>query len=106
MKNSSPARSGGGIKSNKVKHSASPKAEPRPKAVNLHAVHDIGNMKGNHITGKGKINVAKEPLELGSGYRCPVGPTDNVKAVGVGGGRTIHRAGSQGHHGGGNDVSE
>ena len=88
------SRSGGGLNSNKVKHIAAPKAEPSSKAVNVHAVHDLGAMKGNHVTGKGKINVKKEELYKGSGYCPPQGPTE-LKVVGPGAGRTIHRAGSQ-----------
>jgi hypothetical protein len=89
------AKSGGGFNLNKVKHSAGGKAEPRSRAVNVHAVHDLGAKKGNHVTGSGDtINVRKEELYKGSGYCPPVGPTE-MKGVGPGAGRTIHRAGSQ-----------
>jgi hypothetical protein len=37
----------------------------------------------------------KDNLVRGKGYAVPQGPSDNVKAVGVGGGRTIHQSGSQ-----------
>jgi hypothetical protein len=37
----------------------------------------------------------KDDLVRGKGYATPKGPTDNVKAVGVGGGRDIHPSGSQ-----------
>jgi hypothetical protein len=35
------------------------------------------------------------------GYKPPVGPTANVAAVGVGGGRTVYQSGSQAQHGAG-----
>jgi hypothetical protein len=37
----------------------------------------------------------KDNLVRGKVNAPPQGPTDNVKAVGVGGGRTIHQSGSQ-----------
>jgi hypothetical protein len=95
MMKSGKARSGGGLQMNKVKHSAGRKAEPKSKAVNVHAVHDLGTMKGDHVTSKGgSLNVKKEELYKGSGYCPPVGPTE-LKVVGPGAGRTVHRAGSQ-----------
>jgi hypothetical protein len=87
-------KSGGGIKSNKVKQVSAPKREPKPHSANPAAVHRLGNAQGDHATGKSKVNVDHVPLNRGVGYR-PVGPTDNVAAVGVGGGRTIYKAGSQ-----------
>jgi hypothetical protein len=38
--------------------------------------------------------LGRDALREGRGYG-PVGPTDNVAAVGVGGGRTIYKAGGQ-----------
>jgi hypothetical protein len=57
-------------------------------------------MQGDHIThGKSSTGYRGEDLVRGKGY-MPVGPTDNVKAVGVGGGRTNYgQSGSQGCHG-------
>jgi hypothetical protein len=37
----------------------------------------------------------KDELVRGKGYATPQGPTDNVKAVGVVGGRTVYESGSQ-----------
>ena len=59
----------------------------------------IGIALGNHVTDHGKPRKgAFEPRNTG-GYTPPVGPTDNVKACGVGGGRDVHRSGSQGQQG-------
>jgi hypothetical protein len=73
-----------------------PKAEPKPIKINIGGVSQIGQAMGDHITEKSKIlrNVIK-PVRDGRGYAPPVGPTDNVKAVGVGGGRNIYKTGSQ-----------
>ncbi len=70
--------------------------------MNVKGVAQIGSVMGNHITEKSKIlkNVP-QPVHAGRGY-MPVGPTDNVKAVGVGGGRTVYRTGVQGQHGNAN----
>jgi hypothetical protein len=91
--------SGGGIGNRKVVHSRAPKAEPRPRAINPSAVHQIGNLQGDHVTNKGSTGYRGEELVRGQGYSPPVGPTDNVKAVGVGGGRTVYGCGTQDQHG-------
>jgi hypothetical protein len=78
-----------------------PKIEPRPHAKSVKAVSQIGTSIGNHITGKGKVlRSAMRDIDAGRGYSPPIGPTDNVAAVGVGGGRSIYRTGVQGRHGG------
>src|SRR6266852_5869437 len=86
------ARSGGGITSNKLVQSKAPKAEPKPRAINP------GYM-ATSLGGKVGTQKAITPMDAGSGYKTPKGPTDNVAAVGVGGGRTVHHCGSQGTHG-------
>jgi hypothetical protein len=94
--NRSGHRPGGGLHSRVVKHSTAPKSEPRARGINPSAVAQLGAHVGDHVTHVGKGTGYKgEPLVRGSGYSPPVGPTDNVKAVGVGGGRTIYEHGTQ-----------
>jgi hypothetical protein len=78
-------RPGGGYASKNVSHVNAPKAEPKPHAINKDAVSQIGV----------KVGFVKDELVRGRGYSGPIGPSDNVAAVGVGGGRTIHQSGSQ-----------
>jgi hypothetical protein len=59
----------------------------------------LGALVGDHITHKGSTGYRGEELVRGKGYAPPAGPTDNVKAVGVGGGRTVYGCGSQDQHG-------
>jgi len=98
-KNRSGHRPAGGIGSNKVTHRNAPKAEPRPRSINPSAVNQLGNMLGDHITNKASTGYRGEELVRGKGYSGPIGPTDNVKAVGVGGGRTTYHCGTQDQHG-------
>lgn len=91
--------SGGGIGNNKVTHRNAPKAEPRPRAMSPGAVSQLGNKVGDHVTNKASTGYRGEELVRGKGYSGPVGPTDNVKAVGVGGGRTTYHCGTQDQHG-------
>jgi hypothetical protein len=79
----------GGLGSNKVIHRNAPKAEPKPRAVNPAAVNQLGEA----------LAFRPEPLFVGKGYATPQGPSDNVAAVGVGGGRTVMSSGSQATHG-------
>jgi hypothetical protein len=76
--------SGGGHGSRQVTHTRAPKAEPKPHAIEPKAVSQIGIQSF----------LGRDALREGRGYG-PVGPTDNVAAVGVGGGRTIYKSGSQ-----------
>jgi hypothetical protein len=86
----------GGLYSRQTIHSRAPKAEPRPRSINPSAVAQLGSHVGDHVTHVGKSSGYRgEPLVRGSGYSPPQGPTDNVKAVGVGGGRTIYEHGTQ-----------
>ena len=92
--------SGGGFGSKPVTHVKAPKAEPRPHAKSVKAVSQIGTSIGNHITGRGKVlSSTIRAVDAGRGYSPPVGPSDNVKAIGVGGGRTVMRSGQQAQHG-------
>jgi hypothetical protein len=94
--NRSGHRPGGGLHSRNVRHVSAPKREPRARAISPAAVNQLGAHVGDHITHvKGSTGYRGEPLVRGSGYSPPQGPTDNVKAVGVGGGRTIYEHGTQ-----------
>jgi hypothetical protein len=85
---------------NKVKHGKYGKAEPKPHAKSPAAVNQLGAHVGDHIMEKrGSTGYRGEEMDRGKGYTPPVGPTDNVKAVGVGGGRTIYACGTVGVHG-------
>jgi hypothetical protein len=85
---------------NKHRDVRAPKAEPRPRAINPSAVAQLGTHLGDKVTHvAGSTGYRGEPLVRGSGYSPPQGPTDNVKAVGVGGGRTIYETSTQGTHG-------
>jgi hypothetical protein len=93
--------SGGGIGMNKHRDVRAPKAEPRARSINPSAVAQLGTHVGDKVTHvKGSTGYRGEPLVRGSGYSPPQGPTDNVAACGVGGGRTLYgQSGSQGMHG-------
>ena len=79
-------RPAGGLHSKNVRHVDAPKVEPRAHKANV----ETAAIQGVQVA------FQKQPLlQRNAGYNPPVGPTDNVKAVGVGGGRTIHQRGSQ-----------
>jgi hypothetical protein len=61
------------------------KREPKPQAIHESAVAQLGL----------SVQFEKKDLQGGQGYK-PSGPT--TASPGPGGGRTIHRSGSQGHH--------
>ena len=86
---------------NKHRDSSAPKVEPRARSMSPAAVNQLGAKVGDHVTHvKGSTGYTGEKLVRGQGYNAPVGPTDNVKACGVGGGRTLYgQSGSQGTHG-------
>jgi hypothetical protein len=93
MKGHSP---GGGIKSRVVRHVTASKSEPRPKAVHPGGVSQLGSSQGSHVTRGQDSSYRGDPFYRGKGYATPVGPTDNVAACGVGGGRKVYASGSQG----------
>jgi hypothetical protein len=95
------AKGNQGIRSKNVSHRNAPKTEPRPRAINPSGVAQLGALVGDHITHKGSTGYRGEELVRGKGYSGPVGPTDNVAACGVGGGRTVSKSGSQGLTGSG-----
>ena len=87
--------SGGGLGMNKVTHRRAGKSEPKPRAISPAAVNQLGAHVGSHVTDGRDTGYRGEEWVRGKGYAPPQGPTDNVKAVGVGGGRTIYRSGTQ-----------
>jgi hypothetical protein len=91
--------SGGGYGSNKHVKSRAPKAEPRANRVREPAVAQIGGSYGDHVTNKGETGWRPGSLYGGRGYEPPGMISDPVKAVGVGGGRTIYHCGSQEQYG-------
>jgi hypothetical protein len=99
--NRSGHRPGGGSASRNVRHVTAPKVEPKPHARNPGKVGQWGQAQGDHVTtlGGGKTSYKGEPDFTRRGYAPPVGPTDNVAACGVGGGRKVYASGSQGQQG-------
>src|SRR6516165_8969472 len=91
--------SGGGYGSRNVKHVTASKVEPRPRAVSPGGVAQLGNAQGSHVTRGEESDYRGDPFYRGKGYATPVGPTDNVAACGVGGGRKVYASGSQGVQG-------
>src|SRR6516165_9635044 len=85
----------GGISSNKVVHRPHGKTEPKPHARNPARVAQYGQMQGSHITHGKESSYRGEPDFTRSGYATPVGISDPVKAVGVGGGREVMKSGQQ-----------
>jgi hypothetical protein len=96
MKGHRPA---GGISSNKVVHRPHGKTEPRANAYRPAGVSQYGGMQGSHVTERRESDYRGEPKRGGRGYEPPGMISDPVKAVGVGGGRTIYSCGSQGTQG-------
>jgi hypothetical protein len=85
---------------NKHRDVRAPKTEPKSHARNPAHVAQWGALVGNHATHQGKSTPYKgDPDSTRKGYTPPQGPTDNVAACGVGGGRTVYTSGSQGQTG-------
>jgi hypothetical protein len=82
-------RPAGGLHSKQTVHKQAPKLEPKPHSIDPKAVSHLGESQF----------LGRLPLRDGKGYSPPQGPTDNVAAVGVGGGRKVYASGSQGQHG-------
>ena len=89
------SRAGGGINSNKVVHRPHGKTEPVANKYRPQGVSQYGQMQGSHVTRGQESNYRGEPKRGGRGYEPPGMISDPVKAVGVGGGRTIYKTGSQ-----------
>jgi hypothetical protein len=79
-------RPAGGVHSKQTVHRPLPKtAKPTTHSIDPGAVSQIGISSF----------LGRDELRDGRGYSTPKGPTDSVAAVGVGGGRTIYKSGSQ-----------
>ena len=91
--------SGGGLGMNKVVHRPHGKTEPQANKYRPQGVSQYGQMQGSHVTREGESNYRGEPKRGGRGYEPPGMISDPVKAVGVGGGRTIYKTGTQDQHG-------
>jgi hypothetical protein len=98
MKGHRPA---GGISSNKVVHRPHGKTEPRTHAKHPSGVSQLGQSQGDHVTthGGGKTDYRGDPVRAGRGYEPPGMISNPVSAVGVGGGRTIYKTGTQDQYG-------
>lgn len=66
---------------------------PRTHAIVPAGVAQLGQRQGNHVTEQGSTQYGGVDMAGGKGYEPPQGPSQRS---GVGGGRDIHRAGSQG----------
>jgi hypothetical protein len=80
---------------NKVVHRPHGKTEPQANKYRPQGVSQWGQMQGAHMTHGNDSNYRGEPKRGGRGYEPPGMISDPVKAVGVGGGRTIYKSGTQ-----------
>jgi hypothetical protein len=87
--------SGGGYGSRPVSHRSAGKTEPRTHAKHVGGVSQFGEAIGTHRTSGTESSYRGDPIRAGRGYEPPGMISDPVKAVGVGGGRTIYKTGSQ-----------
>jgi hypothetical protein len=90
---------------NKLVNSNAPKVEPRAYGINPGYAGQLGQKQGSHITDGRETGYRGDPMSAKRGYEPPGMISDPVKAVGVGGGRTIHHCGSQDLHGPANPGS-
>ena len=79
--------------SRQVVHRPHGKTEPVANKYRPQGVAQYGQMQGSHITRDGESNYRGEAKRGGKGYEPPGMISDPVKAVGVGGGRTIYKTG-------------
>jgi hypothetical protein len=84
---------------NKQVNSRNPKVEPRARAINPGGAGQLGQSQGSHVTQERESPYRGENLIGKRGYEPPGMISDPVKAVGVGGGRTIYKTGSQEQYG-------
>jgi hypothetical protein len=80
---------------NKVVHRPHGKTEPQANKYRPQGVSQWGQMQGTHTTNRTESDYRGEPKRGGRGYEPPGMISDPVKAVGVGGGRTIYKTGTQ-----------
>src|SRR5258708_7027459 len=82
---SGPARSGGGISRNKLVHPRGKTGPPSTKKINPAGTAQLGTMVWSN----------PETLKAGTMSQVELGNANALKGIGVGGGRTVHRAGTQ-----------
>jgi hypothetical protein len=90
-----------GIQSKNVTHRPHGKTEPVANKYRPQGVAQYGQMQGTHTTNRTESSYRGEPKRGGRGYEPPGMISDPVKAVGVGGGRTIYKTGTQDQYGSG-----
>jgi hypothetical protein len=102
MKENEMAKSGagGGIHSNKVV--AKPvRGGAAREGITAGYSGQIGTALGDHVTDGRPANRAAEPMKTAAPYKSAMGNEVAAATVcGPGGSRTVHRSGSQAHHGG------
>jgi hypothetical protein len=96
---SSGHRPAGGLHSNKVVHRPHGKTEPVANKYRPQGVSQYGQMQGTHVTDRRESSYRGEPKRGGKGYEPPGMISNPVSAVGVGGGRTIYKTGTQDQYG-------
>jgi hypothetical protein len=84
---------------NKVVHRPHGKTEPIANKYRPQGVSQWGQMQGTHTTNRTDSSYRGEAKRDGRGYEPPGMISDPVKAVGVSGGRTIYKTGTQDQHG-------
>ena len=99
--NRSGHKPGGGLYSRQVVHRPHGKTEPVANKYRPQGVSQWGQAQGTHTTNRTESDYRGEPKRGGRGYEPPGMISDPVKAVGVGGGRTIYKTGSQEQYGSG-----
>jgi hypothetical protein len=95
-----PARSGGGVTSNKLVQVPVRYGSPTANKIDPGSASRIGHSVGNH-TMSGDTRRPPEPLVTGTMKQVPLGNqvAGNVGKGGPGAGRIVHRSGSQAQHG-------
>jgi hypothetical protein len=77
-----------------VKHSTAPNSEPRTHAKDPGGVGQYGLAQGSHFTHGKDSDYRGDLVNIGCGYRNPVGPT-NMALQGPGAGCNIMKSGQQ-----------
>jgi hypothetical protein len=101
---SSPSRAGGGPNSRQVRQ-VPVRTGSAARGTSPAGVSQIGSSMGNHVTEVGRKMNPRGAVESIYGGPGPVnasaelGNANALRGVGVGGGRTVHRSGSQGQTG-------
>jgi hypothetical protein len=73
------------------------KTHPVPHAMSPRGVSQYGYATGGQLKGEGRHTSVNTALPVGDG-KGYAGPNPSPQRPGPGGGRTVHRSGSQGRH--------